>query len=95
MVSTIKDSARNKTQNRDIEIGSISPSSLNPRKHFDQEALQELADSIREHTLLEPIVVRALEGNRYEIIAGERRWRAANIACLEVVPCRKIGRAHV
>jgi ParB family chromosome partitioning protein len=53
---------------------------------MDETALQELADSIREHGLLQPIVVRAIEGDRYEIIAGERRFRAAALAQLQKVP---------
>lgn len=59
-----------------------------PRRHFDEEALHELAASIRERGILEPLLVRALPGanNSYEIIAGERRWRAAQIAGLHEVP---------
>ncbi|MDR3451047.1 MAG: ParB/RepB/Spo0J family partition protein [Alphaproteobacteria bacterium] len=59
-----------------------------PRRHFDEEALQELAGSIRERGILEPLLVRALPGatNSYEIIAGERRWRAAQLAGLHDVP---------
>ncbi len=57
-----------------------------PRKDFDQEALSELADSIRSQGIIQPIVVRTLAHNRYEIIAGERRWRAAQLANLSEVP---------
>ncbi|MCB0412034.1 MAG: ParB/RepB/Spo0J family partition protein, partial [Bdellovibrionales bacterium] len=57
-----------------------------PRKHFEKEALQELASSIRQKGILQPIVVRKLAENRYEIIAGERRWRAAQLAGQHEVP---------
>lgn len=57
-----------------------------PRKDFDPEALAELADSIRAQGIIQPIVVRTLAHNRYEIIAGERRWRAAQLANLSEVP---------
>lgn len=63
----------------------ISPNKSQPRKYFDEAALNELADSIREKGIIEPLVVRrALEG--YELIAGERRWRAARIAGLNELP---------
>jgi len=57
-----------------------------PRKDMHPEALQELADSIRKQGVMQPIVVRPIADGRYEIIAGERRWRAAQIAELETVP---------
>lgn len=57
-----------------------------PRKDFDPEALAELADSIRAQGIIQPIVVRTVAHNRYEIIAGERRWRAAQLANLSEVP---------
>ncbi len=57
-----------------------------PRVYFDKEALRELADSIKSQGLVEPIVVRPL-GSQYEIIAGERRWRASQLAGLDKVPC--------
>jgi ParB family transcriptional regulator, chromosome partitioning protein len=57
-----------------------------PRRYFDEQALQELADSIREQGLLQPIVVRPIADDRYEIIAGERRWRACQIAGLDRIP---------
>lgn len=58
-----------------------------PRQHFDPEKLQELADSIRSAGLLQPIVVRPLPNHQYEIVAGERRWRAAQMAGLSDVSC--------
>ena len=69
-----------------LPISRVEPRSGQPRSHFDEQALQELADSIAEHGLLQPITVRALEGGYYQIIAGERRWRAARLAGLTAVP---------
>ncbi|HAW37811.1 MAG TPA: chromosome partitioning protein ParB, partial [Pseudomonas sp.] len=57
-----------------------------PRRDMDPQALEELAQSIRNHGVMQPIVVRPVEGGRYEIIAGERRWRASQQAGLERVP---------
>ena len=73
---------------RQIPVSSISPNQFQPRKAFNDESLQSLASSVRELGVLQPIIVRPLEGepNRYELIAGERRWRAAGIAGLETVP---------
>ena len=71
-----------------IRISRITPRGDQPRKNFDENALQVLADSIREHGVIQPIVVReigVLEDN-YEIIAGERRWRAAKMAGLDEIP---------
>ncbi len=70
----------------EIEISEIEPNKEQPRKDFDEEALSELANSIEKHGLLQPIVVRPLLSGRYEIIAGERRWRASRIAGLYRVP---------
>tara|TARA_R110001592_G_scaffold135108_4_gene351055 strand:- start:1463 stop:2338 length:876 start_codon:yes stop_codon:yes gene_type:complete len=57
-----------------------------PRRDMDQDALQELAESIRQQGIMQPIIVRTIEKNKYEIIAGERRWRAAQLAGLDKVP---------
>ena len=62
------------------------PNTQQPRKHFKEEALNELADSIRVHGLIQPIVVQSLPDNFYELIAGERRWRAAQRAGLMRLP---------
>src|SRR5262245_18021291 len=64
-------------QLREIDIDRILPNSHQPRKNFDETALEELADSIREHGVVQPIVVRPLEDGFFQLIAGERRWRAA------------------
>ena len=60
-----------------VRLSQVEPNSSQPRRQFDEQALQELADSIAEHGVLQPIVVRPLEMGGYQIIAGERRWRAA------------------
>jgi len=57
-----------------------------PRRDMDQDALEELAESIRQQGIMQPIIVRTIEKNKYEIIAGERRWRAAQLAGLDKVP---------
>ena len=67
-------------------IGSIAPNPSQPRRDFDQAELEELAASIREHGILQPLLVRPERMGRYELIAGERRWRAAGIAGLELAP---------
>jgi ParB family chromosome partitioning protein len=68
------------------KLTSIVPSPLQPRKDFAPEALQELVDSIRQHGIIQPLIVRRLNGGAHELIAGERRWRAAQEAGLAEVP---------
>jgi len=68
-----------------LKLDEIQPNPRQPRKHFDKTALNELADSIKEHGLLQPLVVTVAENDKYSIIAGERRWRAAKIAGLDSV----------
>ena len=70
---------------RRLPVGQIKPCALQPRKDFGEEALRELADSIREQGVLQPLVVRPRNGE-FELIAGERRWRAAQLAGLTEVP---------
>ncbi len=70
----------------EVMLSEIEPNRDQPRKDFDQTALNELADSIRKHGLLQPILVRSKPSGGYEIIAGERRWRASRIAELRTVP---------
>ena len=67
-------------------IGSISPNPSQPRQDFDHEQLEDLASSIREHGILQPLLVRPDQSGGYELIAGERRWRAAGLAGVDVVP---------
>lgn len=71
---------------RSLAIESVQPGKYQPRTRMDQQALGELADSIRAQGVMQPILVRPLANERYEIIAGERRWRAARIAGLATVP---------
>lgn len=71
---------------REIPVGSISPNAKQPRQVFDEEALAELEHSIREFGLMQPIVVRELESGSYELVMGERRWRAAERAGLDAIP---------
>lgn len=69
-----------------LPLQKVEPNPNQPRRSFDEEELQALADSIAEHGILQPLAVRALEGGYYQIIAGERRWRAARMAGLDEVP---------
>jgi ParB family chromosome partitioning protein len=70
---------------RIVPVDQIQPSPFNPRKNFREEELNELADSIREKGLVQPLIVRETEPNSYEIVAGERRWRAAQRAGVHMV----------
>ncbi|HET7649565.1 MAG TPA: ParB/RepB/Spo0J family partition protein [Gammaproteobacteria bacterium] len=71
---------------RDIPVDLIQPGKYQPRMNMRQESLQDLADSIKAQGLVQPIVVRAIGERRYEIIAGERRWRAAQMAGMREIP---------
>lgn len=70
----------------EVMLSEIEPNRDQPRKDFDEQALSELADSIAKHGLLQPILVRTKATGGYEIVAGERRWRACRIAGLRTVP---------
>ncbi len=72
---------------RELATGQLQPGVYQPRKDMAPEALEELAASIQSQGIIQPIVVRQVEGGQYEIIAGERRWRAARQAGLKRVPC--------
>ncbi len=74
--------------NEYLPLSRIEPRAGQPREEFDDEALEELAASIREHGIIQPIVVRPLENGYYQIVAGERRWRAARLAGLREAPVR-------
>jgi ParB family chromosome partitioning protein len=71
---------------KEVDVDLIQRGPWQPRTHFDEEALQELADSISTQGVVQPIVLRATTGGRYEIVAGERRWRASQLAGLNKVP---------
>ena len=81
----IKDELENSGNLKTLKITDVEPNREQPRKQFKQEALEELAESIKEYGIIQPIVVAEQEGY-YSIIAGERRWRAAKLAGLEEIP---------
>ena len=70
----------------EIPVGAVTPNPRQPRQVFDEDLLAELAESIKIVGLLQPVVVRRVEPGRYEIVMGERRWRACQLAGLDVVP---------
>ena len=72
-------------QIREVPVSKILPNPAQPRLSYDEESLTELADSIREHGVLQPILVRP-SGSKFELIAGERRWRASTMAERETIP---------
>jgi len=71
---------------RQIPVDQIARGQYQPRRHFDEEALAELTDSIRQHGVMQPVVVTQQSQNRFELIAGERRWRASQAAGLDTIP---------
>jgi ParB family chromosome partitioning protein len=77
----------------EVAVKDVAPNPLQPRRHFDPAGLAELAASLREHGLLQPVVVARGAGSGYYLIAGERRWRAAHLAGLERIPAvvREVG----
>ncbi len=70
----------------ELTIAEIEVNPFQPRKHFDQEALRELADSIKVHGIIQPITVRKLSRNQYQLISGERRYQAARLSGLKTIP---------
>lgn len=72
---------------RHLSIESLQPGQYQPRQDFNPVALQELTQSIASHGLIEPLIVRVIAKEHYEILAGERRWRAAKMAGLQTIPC--------
>jgi ParB family chromosome partitioning protein len=72
---------------KNIPIEFMQPGKYQPRKDMSPDALEELASSIRSQGVIQPIVVRQIDNDKYEIIAGERRWRAAQLAKLDTIPC--------
>lgn len=82
-----EDNAVEGKETQTLRMSEIEPNKSQPRKDFNEEALRELAESIREHGLIQPIIVRPLKnGMTYQIVAGERRWRACRIAGLNEIP---------
>src|SRR5919112_5420276 len=71
---------------RQVPIDLIAPNPRQPRRDFDEEGLVALADSLKDRGILQPVLVRPVPGGTYELIAGERRWRAARLAELETIP---------
>lgn len=84
--SLFEDNSAPEKQTTELRLSQIVPNRDQPRKNFDDEALTELSDSIRKHGLIQPLLVRPLDDGSYQIVAGERRWRASRIAGLERVP---------
>jgi len=81
-----RDTRAEPSADRRVPIEFISRNPRNPRRNFNPDELQDLANSIRQHGVVQPVVVRQSDGNRFEIIAGERRWRAAQLAGLSDLP---------
>lgn len=86
ILSTSAEQAGDAAELRDLPIELITPNPGQPRKDFDQEALQALAESVKARGVLQPILVRPVAGGTYELVAGERRWRASKLAGLDTVP---------
>ncbi|MBQ3562040.1 MAG: ParB/RepB/Spo0J family partition protein [Clostridia bacterium] len=84
--SLMNENATDNNLTAELRLSEIEPNKDQPRIHFDEQALQELAESISTHGLLQPLVVRPMVGGTYQIVAGERRWRASRIAGLTTVP---------
>ena len=71
---------------RELAVELVAPNPDQPRKRFDEDALQALAESVKDRGVLQPVLVRPRPGGTYELVAGERRWRAAQLAALETLP---------
>ena len=82
----LDNTTENESSIKTLRITQIEPNKQQPRREFNQESLNELADSIAEHGIIQPIVVRPMSNGTYQIVAGERRWRASRIAGLTEVP---------
>ena len=85
IIRTVDEKSNNVSRETFIHISDIEPNKSQPRKRFDEDALQELADSIKQYGVIQPLILQKRD-RFYEIIAGERRWRAARIAGLKEVP---------
>ena len=87
LMGDLVEESHNKTPYRVLPIHKVEPNPLQPRRDFDESELQALADSISVHGIIQPLTVRELPNGYYQIVAGERRWRAARLADLKDVPC--------
>jgi ParB family chromosome partitioning protein len=85
LTSLMSQMAPEDANQRELPLGQLVPNRAQPRTHFDEAALAELAESLKQHGMVQPIVVRKV-GGQFEIIAGERRWRAARLAGIAMVP---------
>ncbi len=83
---TVSGEEGNGEELRELPLDSLQPGKHQPRQQFDEAALEALTESIRAQGIVQPIIVRAVGGNRHEIVAGERRWRAAQLAGLKTIP---------
>jgi ParB family chromosome partitioning protein len=86
ILSVSEEREGNRPALQDVAVELISPNPAQPRKRFDEEALRALAESLEERGVLQPVLVRPRLGGTYELVAGERRWRAARLAGLETIP---------
>ncbi|MDK2984380.1 MAG: ParB family transcriptional regulator, chromosome partitioning protein [Clostridia bacterium] len=86
LIPPVSNLDNNEGEVQSIPIDKIKPNYFQPRKNFDEEKLQELADSINEHGVVQPIVVRSYGEDQYELVAGERRWRACRLLNMETIP---------
>ena len=86
LLSTVSTPAGSDEELRELPLSSLQPGRHQPRRQFDEAALAELARSIKAQGVVQPIIVRPAGANRYEIVAGERRWRASQQAGLDTIP---------
>ncbi len=84
--ATVTEPATTNGEVRYLAVDSIEANPFQPRQVFSEEELENLASSLREHGVLQPVLVRPLQGNRFQLIAGERRWRASRLAELQTIP---------
>lgn len=85
--SVVESSNTNDNELRKLPIEQLQPGKYQPRKDMSPDALEELSQSIKAQGIIQPIVVRTIAKDQYEIIAGERRWRAAQLANVDIIPC--------
>jgi ParB family transcriptional regulator, chromosome partitioning protein len=85
-ILSVSEAPRTDEELRELPVELIVPNPGQPRRHFDQDALNALAGSLSERGVLQPVLVRPMADGRYELVAGERRWRAAQVAGLEEIP---------